>query len=81
MNRGESCGRKVGEEPVDFVIAYEIGEFIVPPINLVSSDETPFADMNPFIRPVNTLVGEGITVNNVLLENVTYRFNASLLAF
>ena len=73
--------RKVGEKPVTFVFTNEIGEFVVPAVDLVGTDETPFADVYPFIRLVHSFVGECVAVDDVLGQNVVSRLDAVLLAF
>ena len=35
--------RKVGEKPVAFVFTNEIGEFVVPTVDFVGTEETPLA--------------------------------------
>ena len=81
MDRREGLGREVGEKPVAFVFTNEIGELVVPAVDLVGTDETPFANVYPFIRLVNSFVSEGIAVNDILGKDVAGRLNAVVFAF
>ena len=78
MNRRECLHGKVGEKAFAFVFADEVGEFVVTAVDLVSADETPFADVDPFVWLVHTLVGEGVTVNDVFGEDVADGFDAAI---
>ena len=80
MNGGKGLDRNVGEQPVTFVFTNEVGEFVVPAVDLVCTDETPFADVYPLIRLVHALVGEGIAVDDVLGQEISGGLDAAVLA-
>ena len=80
MDRRIGLGWKVREKPVAFVFTHEIGELVVPAIDLVGADETPFADVNPFVRTVYAFVGEGVAVDDVFGEDVADRLDAGRFA-
>ena len=78
MDGRECLHGQVGEKSLALEFADEVREFVVTAVDLVSADETPFADVNPLVRLVHTLVGEGVTVNDVLGEDVAYGFDAAI---
>lgn len=80
MNGGKGLDRNVGEQPVTFVFTNEVGEFVVSAVDLVCTDETPFADVYPLIRLVHALVGEGIAVDDVLGQEISGGLDAAVLA-
>ena len=65
MDRRIGLSRKVGEKPVAFVFTNEIGKFLVPAVDFIGTDETPFAYVYPFIGLVHTLVSEGVAVDDI----------------
>ena len=80
MNGGKGLDRNVGEQPVTFIFTNEVGEFVVPAVDLVCTDETPFADVYPLIRLVHALVGDGIAVDDVLGQEISGGLDAAVLA-
>lgn len=80
MDGREDFGRKVGEESLAVVFTDEVGEFVVPAVDLVCTDEAPFADVYPLIRLVHALVGEGIAVDDILGQDISGGLDAAVLA-
>ena len=81
MNGRVGFDRNVRKETYAFIFTDQIGEFVVAPVDFVTSDETPFADVDPFVGFVRTLVGERVAVDDVLGEDVTDGLDAGGLAF
>ena len=80
MNGSECFHRDVREEAVAFIFTDQVGEFVVAPVYLVTSDEAPFADVDPFVGVVRAPVGEGVTVDDVLGEDVADGLDAGVFA-
>ena len=80
MNGSEYLHRDVREEAVAFIFTDQVGEFVVASVYLVASDEAPFADVDPFVGFVRAPVGEGVTVDDVLGEDVADGLDAGVLA-
>ena len=76
-----SLSRKVREKPVAFVFTNEIRELVVPAVDLIGSNETPFAYVYPLIGTIHTLVREGIAVDDILGKDIASRLDAVVLAF
>lgn len=80
MDGREDFGRNVGEESLAVVFTDEVGEFVVPAVDFVCTDETPFADVYPLVRLVHALVGEGIAVDDILGQDISGGLDAAVLA-
>ena len=80
MNGSECFHRDVREEAVAFIFTDQVGEFVVAPVDFVTSDEAPFADVDPFVGFVRAPVGEGVAVDDVLGEDVADGLDAGVFA-
>lgn len=80
MDGREDFGRNVGEESLAVVFTDEVGEFVVPAVDLVCTDEAPFADVYPLIRLVHALVGEGIAVDDIFGQDIAGSLDAVAFA-
>ena len=79
MDGCEDFGRNVGEESLAVVFTDEVGEFVVPAVDFVCTDETPFADVYPLVRLVHALVGEGIAMDDILGQDISGGLDAAVL--
>ena len=80
MDGSKRLDRLIGEKPIAFVLADEIGKFVVATVDLVCPDEAPLADVYPLIGLVHTFVREGIPVNDILGKDIADRLDAAVLA-
>lgn len=81
MNGSVGFDRDVREETIAFIFTDQVGKLVVASIDFVSSDETPFADVYPFVGLVRAPVGEGVAVDDVLGEDIADGLDAGVFAF